>query len=283
MINNFLILKKLDYLSEKDEKRKEIDFAVQTINTNMQRLNYVEAQKDDDTIKYVFSIGGDGTMLYAMHSTIEKESTIIGINSGKLGFLPPFLPNDLNNQNFFNFIKTENDHKIEKRSILQHNLSGLTSGFAVNEYAISAENPHNIIDISLEIETNGVISGAGHYKSNALIISSACGSTAFNLNAGGAIVDPSIKCMQIMMMAPATLASRPLIIGENSIIHVKMNNKCRVYSDNNLINDIEETHTKTLSISLMKKQSKLLLPNNWNFYDVLSKKLHWNNGGECQL
>jgi len=218
-----------------------------------------------------------------MHSTIEKESTIIGINSGKLGFLPPFLPNDLNNQNFFNFIKTENDHKIEKRSILQHNLSGLTSGFAVNEYAISAENPHNIIDISLEIETNGVISGAGHYKSNALIISSACGSTAFNLNAGGAIVDPSIKCMQIMMMAPATLASRPLIIGENSIIHVKMNNKCRVYSDNNLINDIEETYTKTLSISLMKKQSKLLLPNNWNFYDVLSKKLHWNNGGECQL
>lgn len=283
MINNFLILKKLDYLSEKDEKRKEIDLAVQTINTNMQRLNYVEAQKTDNTIKYVFSIGGDGTMLYAMHSTIEKESTIIGINSGKLGFLPPFLPNDLNNQNFFNFIKTENDHKIEKRSILQHNLSGLTSGFAVNEYAISAENPHNIIDISLEIETNGVISGAGHYKSNALIISSACGSTAFNLNAGGAIVDPSIKCMQIMMMAPATLASRPLIIGENSIIHVKMNNKCRVYSDNNLINDIEETHTKTLSISLMKKQSKLLLPNNWNFYDVLSKKLHWNNGGECQL
>jgi len=68
MINNFLILKKLDYLSEKDEKRKEIDFAVQTINTNMQRLNYVEAKKDDDTIKYVFSIGGDGTMLYPVLS-----------------------------------------------------------------------------------------------------------------------------------------------------------------------------------------------------------------------
>ena len=222
-------------------------------------------------------------MLYAMHSTIEKDSTIIGINAGKLGFLPPFLPKDLNSKNFFNFTESIHNHKIEQRSILQHSLPNKQSGFAVNEYSISAENPHNIIDIYLEIETNGTISGAGHYKSNALIISSACGSTAFNLNAGGAIVDPSIKCMQIMMMAPATLASRPLIIGENSIIHIKMNNKCRIYSDNNLVYDVNDTEKNILSISLMKNQSKLLLPKNWNFYDVLSKKLHWNNGGECQL
>jgi len=50
-----------------------------------------------------------------------------------------------------------------------------------------------------------------------------------------------------------------------------------------LVYDVNDTEKNILSISLMKNQSKLLLPKNWNFYDVLSKKLHWNNGGECQL
>lgn len=280
-IKNFKIIKKLNYHLEDDEKRKEIDDASDYIEKHMLESGFIYASEKDYSIKYVFSIGGDGTMLYAMQNFVEKDSIIIGINAGKLGFIPPFMPVDLKKNDFFSFLESENEYKIEYRSLLKYDFKG-ENGLSVNEYAFSAENPHNIIDIYLEIETNGSISGAGHYKSNAMIISSACGSTAFNLNAGGAIIDPSIKCMQIVMMAPATLAARPLIIGENSIIHVKMNMKSRVYSDNNLIYDIDQTKNEKFSVSLLSKQSKVLLPKNWNFYDVLSKKLHWNNGGECQ-
>ncbi len=78
-------------------------------------------------------------------------------------------------------------------------------------------------------------SKAGRYKANGVLVSGPCGSTAFNMNAGGAIVDPSVKCMQILMIAPTTLGSRPIILGKNTTVNLFFHKKAKVFSDGILI------------------------------------------------
>ena len=274
MEKTFKICKKINFDTETLAKQVKIIEVIDIIRYKMTSHGFVESIDTDKSIQYVFSVGGDGTMLHSMHQHISKDSIIIGINAGNVGFLTPYSLDDVYNGNVFSFIEKES--RIEDRSILQHTL-GDKKGVAVNEYAITAQGPNDMIEFSIEVEAKGHISRAGHYKANTVIISGPCGSTAYNMNAGGAIIDPSMKSMQIVMVAPTTLGTRPLITGKNSIIHVKLKNSAKIFADGMYYGDINPDDS-ALSISLMQKESHVLVPENWNFYSVLSKKLHWNNG-----
>lgn len=280
MNKTFKICRKVNYASESPEKQHQVDAVVESILSKMSALGFKQADDNARTIDYVFAVGGDGTMLHTMHQHINKNSLVIGINAGNIGFLTPYNIEDIENGQLFNFLEREDAPRIEQRSILKHTLTGGKKplhGVAVNEYAITAEGPNDMIEFSIEVEAKGHISNAGHYKANAVVISGPCGSTAYNMNAGGAIVDPAMKCMQIVMIAPTTLSIRPLIIGKNSTIRIRFKNKAKIFPDGMLSHSILG-EGYTLDISLMKKESNILVPDKWNFYSVLSQKLHWNNG-----
>lgn len=280
-MNNYKICKKFNFDSETKEKQNQILELTKIIQNSMNSRGFIEADENSKDIKYVFSLGGDGTMLHSMHQHIHKNSIIIGINAGNVGFLTPYTIEDVVSGSLFDALFADKIQRIEDRSILKHVLmSGneKKTGVAVNDYAITAEGPNDMLDFSIEVEHRGHISKAGHYKANAIVISGPCGSTAYNMNAGGAIVDPSMKCMQIVMIAPTTLGTRPLIIGKNSTIRIHFHNKARIFPDGVFYGSVDTGKNEMLSITLMKKESKVLVPDDWNFYSVLSKKLHWNNG-----
>ncbi len=273
-MKTFNICRKLNYFTESLEKQKKVDMLTQHIQEKMKKVGYLEVDETSNEIDYVFSVGGDGTMLHSMHHNIWKNSLIMGINAGNVGFLTPYSIEDVINNDLISMI--ENNPRVEQRSILEHSVSG-KRGVAVNEYAITAPTPNGMIEFSIDVEHRGQISRAGRYRANALLVSGPCGSTAYNMNVGGAIVDPSVKCMQMVMVAPMTLGSRPLIIGLNSTIHVKVHSMGKIYSDGIEYHDILP-EKDTLSITLMRQESKIIVPKDWNFYSVLAKKLHWNNG-----
>lgn len=78
---------------------------------------------------------------------------------------------------------------------------------------------------------------------------------------------------------PTTLGTRPIIISNESIIHIKTYNFTKIYGDGVLIKEFNpQNHPSVFSISILKKESNVLVPKDWNFFSVLSKKLHWNNG-----
>lgn len=281
-MKNFRICRKLNYAIESDEKKANVDHLTAFIREKMVNAGYTEVletfEKDEaiDKIDYIFSIGGDGTMLHSMHHHIGKKSIVVGVNAGNVGFLTPYSIQDILSSDVVSMI--ENQPRIEQRSILEHSF-GLKKGVAVNDYAITAFTPNGMIEFSIEVEHRGQVSRAGRYRANALVVSGPCGSTAYNMNAGGAIVDPSVKCMQMVMIAPMTLGARPLIVGTNSIIHVTVHNTAKIFSDGMHYHDMSEDSNK-ISITLMEKESNILVPNDWNFYSTLAKKLHWNNGND---
>lgn len=284
-MNNYKICRKVNFDSESQEKQNQILNLTKIIQDTMNAKGFVEADDKSKEIKYVFSVGGDGTMLHSMHQHIHKNAIIIGINAGNVGFLTPYTIEDVITGSLFKSLSEDSVQRVEQRSILKHTLmSGDTkkTGVAVNDYAITAEGPNDMLDFSIEVEHRGHVSKAGHYRANAIVISGPCGSTAYNMNAGGAIVDPSMKCMQIVMIAPTTLGARPLIIGKNSTIRVHFHNKAKIFPDGMFYGSVPTGDKEMLSISLMKKESNVLVPDDWNFYSVLSKKLHWNNGRDVQ-
>lgn len=275
-MNNYKICQKLNYHQETAEKKANVDLVTNIIHEKMQSLGFQEVQKKDKNIQYVFSIGGDGTMLHTMHHHITKNSLVIGINAGNVGFLTPYNLSDVTSGNLFDFLENPDIvPRIEQRTVLNHIISG-KKGIAVNDYAVTAEGPNDMLNFSIEVEHRGHLSKAGNYRANAFVLSGPCGSTAYNMNVGGAIVDPTMKCMQLVMIAPTTLGTRPLIMGQNIHLHVTLHNKAKIFSDGMLAHTVEAGEKMT--ITLMKKESHILVPEDWNFYSMLSKKLHWNNG-----
>jgi NAD+ kinase len=273
MNKNFRICQKLNYSTETQEKKDNVDKVTKHIKEKMLACGFTQAGDKEKNIDYVFSIGGDGTMLHSMRSHLYKCSTVIGVNAGNVGFLTPYSLEDVLNSDVVSLI--EKNARIEKRSILAHACND-EKGYAVNDYAITALGPNDMLDFSVEIEHRDLNSRAGHYRANALVISGPCGSTAYNMNAGGAIVDPVVKCMQMVMIAPTTIGTRPLIISKRSKIHIKFEKPAKIFADGIFLQEIPQGSTFT--VSLMQRESNILVPQDWNFFNMLAKKLHWNNG-----
>lgn len=272
-MTTFHICRKLNYDTESVEKRAKVDQLTLFIRSKLTEAGYTEVDDNASTIDYIFSIGGDGTMLNSMHHNIWKKSLVVGVNAGNVGFLTPYSIEDILSSDVVSIL--ENQPRIENRSILEHAI-GDKRGVAVNEYAITATSPNGMVDFSVEVEHRGQIHRAGDYRANAVLISGPCGSTAYNMNAGGAIVDPSVKCMQMVMVAPTTLGSRPLIFGLNTTIHITTKNPANIYSDGIEYHKMQAGDK--ISILLMRQESEIIVPKDWNFYNALAKKLHWNNG-----
>lgn len=276
-MKTFKICRKLNYATETKEKQNNVDDVTQYIKEKMFAAGLVEANDKSKQVDYVFSIGGDGTMLHSMRSHLYKGSVVIGVNAGNVGFLTPYSLEDILDSDVVSLINE--DARIEKRSILAHDLCK-NKGYAVNEYVFKAQDASGMLDFSIEIEHRDLISRAGRYKADAVIISGPCGSTAYNMNSGGAIVDPVVKCMQLVMIAPTTLGSRPLIISKNSKIHITIHSPAKAFADGILIEDMQPERNNKSTISLLQRESNILVPQDWNFFSVLAKKLHWNNGKE---
>lgn len=280
-MSNYRINKKLNFDTETPEKQKLVTSLIEAIHKNMSSLGYEEASGKEKNIDYVFSVGGDGTMLHAMNTHVNKKSVIVGINAGNIGFLTPYTVEDALDGSLFEVIANKQT-RVEKRSILQSQFidtdGKIHKGVAVNDYAVTAEDPNEIIEFSIEVETHGHVSRVGRYRANAVVISGPCGSTAYNMSSGGAIIDPAMRCMQIALIAPLVLGTRPLVVGKTSTISVKFHTRCRIYDDGVMAHKVSIPKDEVLKISLMKNESKVLVPDDWNFYSVLSKKLHWNNG-----
>lgn len=165
----------------------------------------VDAVADDefaDVTDFVLSLGGDGTMLGAMRLLAGRPTPVLGVNHGNLGFLietsPAQLPRALNR-----IIKGE--FSLEPHSCLE-----LSSGeVAFNDIVFSAPRPWS--SVTLELRINDV--NHGHFRSDAVVVCTSTGSTAYNYAAGGPVISPSVPVIAVTPVAPMSGISRSLILG----------------------------------------------------------------------
>jgi len=170
-----------------------------------------EAIADADV---VIALGGDGTMLYTAHLVKGTDTPVLGINSGKLGFMANVQPKQIERA-LTGLLK--NDYTIDKRYMLEARSSDGDSHFALNEFLFSKKDTSSMI--RLEAEYDGQY--LNHYWADGLIISSPTGSTAYNLSAGGPIIMPGTEVMVLTPINPHTLTTRPLVLPSNKSLKIK--------------------------------------------------------------
>lgn len=159
----------------------------------------------------VLSMGGDGTFLKAASHVGNKNIPILGINTGRLGFLADVSPEELE-ETFEDIYK--NNYKIEDRSVLQVTSEGQplkSNPFGLNEIAVLKRDSSSMITIHTSI--NGAYLTT--YQADGLVIATPTGSTAYSLSIGGPVIVPHSNTIAITPVAPHSLNIRPIVINDD--------------------------------------------------------------------
>ena len=219
----------------------------------------------------VISMGGDGTFLTSAAQVGARGIPILGINTGRLGFLADISPEDIENALDAVF---DGRYTIEQRAVIAMTLDGETYHgypYALNEVAILKHDNSSLIEIDTHI--NGAL--LTNYMSDGLIISTPTGSTGYSLSVGGPIIVPRSGTFCLSPVASHSLSTRPVIVCDDVVITLSVRSR----SHNFLIavdgrsESISENTTITLrrapyAIGVMKVMHQ-------NFFDTLRDKMMW--------
>jgi NAD+ kinase len=221
-------------------------------------------------LDFLFSIGGDGTILDTLTS-IKKGIPVVGVNSGRLGFLSNTAKTEIKK-----VIKQlmEGDYRIEERTMLNLDTKAKLFGkynFALNELTVHKKDSSSMITIHVFV--NGLFLNS--YWADGLIIATPTGSTAYSLSCGGPIVMPNSDNFVITPIAPHNLNIRPIIVSDDSEIEIRVEGREEKFLAT-LDSRSEEISTKnTLVVSKSKLNINLVQFPNQNFFKTIRNKLYW--------
>jgi NAD+ kinase len=168
----------------------------------------------DEKPELILSLGGDGTVLRAAEIAYKSGAPILAINLGRVGFLTSadFQDAKAALDNYFS-----NKFALDRRRLLYANGPDF-KGWALNEAALEKENSSKMLALSISIDGK-VLST---YGADGIICSTATGSTAHAFSAGGPIMFPDVDAIEIIPIAAHALFSKPIILGKNSKIEIKV-------------------------------------------------------------
>lgn len=247
------------------------DFLVNEKKYAFRFANYFTGYEDlPKDLDFLISIGGDGTFLESVTLVRDSGIPIVGLNSGRLGFLANISSADIDNA--INSL-LEKNYVLEQRSLVGLYCNECLFGdfnFALNEVTIQ-KTSSSLITIHTYI--NDVFLNS--YWTDGLIIATPTGSTAYSLSVGGPIVTPDSKNFIISPIAPHNLNVRPIIIPDTSILKLKVEGRT---SDYILTLDSRSVVIEIGMEIVVKKspfQINLIKLNSIDYFSTLRGKLMW--------
>ncbi|MDO4224327.1 MAG: NAD kinase [Bergeyella zoohelcum] len=221
-------------------------------------------------INLFFSFGGDGTILNALTFIQDLEIPVIGVNTGRLGFLASFSKEEI----FKNIDSIlANELVLSKRSVLEIETKNgsIDHPFALNDLSIMRKETTSMITIDAHINDEFLTV----FWADGLIVSTPTGSTAYSLSCGGPIIAPINDNFVITPIAPHNLNVRPIVLKDDVEIKLKVESRVPKYSVS-LDSRLYELDTnEEIIIRKAPFELNLLLPKNMNFFDKLRERLLW--------
>lgn len=239
-----------------------------SIGSDTQIITSKEEMKEMD---FVLSVGGDGTLLDTVIQVGRLEIPIVGINTGRMGFLATVAKENI--QKAINDL-FENQYSLESRTLvsLESSRSAFNGmNFALNEFTIHKRDTSSMIIVHTYI--NGQYLNS--YWADGLIVATPTGSTGYSLSCGGPLITPGAKNFVITPVSPHNLNVRPIIVSDESVISFQIEGR----SEKFLISlDSRSTAIDaTVELKLRKADfsAKLVKFYGYNYFDTLRQKLNW--------
>lgn len=261
-------------------KEKDIDVIVYkpfynhlkaSLGIKLNTKTFLKKEDVKDDVEFVFSLGGDGTILDTVSWVGENEIPIVGINMGRLGFLAsisldkiPELVEAIQNGTYV----------IDKRSMLTVEANAplfKDSPFALNEFTIQRSDTSSMITVHTYLNGQHLNS----YWADGLIISTATGSTGYSLSCGGPIIYPNNDNFIITPVAPHNLNVRPLVVSDDVVLSFQIEGRTKKFLAT--LDSRVETIDNTFEIAVKKApfQAHMVRLNDMNFLNAIKEKLNW--------
>lgn len=229
------------------------------------------SHSDLKDIDLMIAIGGDGTMLNTLLYVRDSGTPVLGLNTGRLGFL-----STINTDEIDEVIAAidSGDYEIAPRTVLHlESAEGmfLPVNYALNEVAVHKNDISSMITINAYLDDIFLNS----YWADGLIISTATGSTAYSMSCGGPIVMPGTETLVITPIAPHNLNIRPLIVPDTAILRLEVEGREKQHLIS--LDSRSETvkNSQTLTISKAPFKMNLLRIRNQHFIQTIRQKLMW--------
>ncbi|WP_278793082.1 NAD kinase [Leyella stercorea] len=263
----------LDYLRSRDERvifdRPFRDYLMHDQHLDLSDVEVFDG--DDFDADYAVSIGGDGTFLKTAVRIGCKNTPIVGINMGRLGFLADVLPDEV--ETALAAI-IEGDYKIERHTAIEIRTHGGDfegCHYALNDIAVLKRDNASMISIRTSIDDSFLVT----YQADGLVVCTPTGSTAYSLSNGGPIIVPQTSTLCLTPVAPHSLNVRPVVISDNSRVELQVESR----SHNFLVAVDGRSYTMhegtTVSIQKAPFSTLIMKPNNRNYFSSLREKMMW--------
>lgn len=239
----------------------------------LEKFKIHEFEKLDASFNLLITIGGDGTILRAITYVGDLGIPIVGINTGRLGFLATIRFDEI--ERAMEHI-IQRDFKISERTLLSVTTTPEHSeiiqiNYALNEVAVSRKNTTSMITVETHLDDEYLTS----YWADGLIIATPTGSTGYSLSCGGPVITPADDSLVLTPIAPHNLSARPLVIPRDTTITLKVSGREDQYLIS-LDSRIATLHNSAIvTIKQAKFRIKMIELPNETFIDTLRRKLLW--------
>lgn len=217
----------------------------------------------------IIAIGGDGTLIRAAKHVTGRPVPILGVNSGRLGFLANTAQDQLERALA---MVCEGTHTLDRRSLLEATDSNGGSHIALNEFLFSKSSSASMIRVSAHYNGHFI----NTYWADGLIVATPTGSTAYNMSAGGPIVHPDSDVIVLTPISPHTLTTRPLVLPGNGRIGITVHpiGQEVLFSKDGEIADISTNRIEVQVVRSAHTIDLIQLPGQ-HYFDTLRTKLMW--------
>ncbi|MBU0720584.1 NAD(+)/NADH kinase [bacterium] len=216
------------------------------------------------------TLGGDGTLISVVRRSFEYQIPVLGIYAGNLGFLADVSMDELD---AFAQNLACGKFRIDERAVLEAKIlkdSEYLTLYAFNDIVLTRPSISNMISIETLVDAKAF----NTYNGDGVIVSTPTGSTAYNLSAGGPVLFPLTKVFALTPICPHSLTQRPVILpGEYSIEMRTPKNRALMIIDGQDKHELEQGESVYIRLAL--KSAKLIHREEFNYFDVLKKKLSW--------
>jgi len=269
-----------DLFDKLSDLNAEVYVQTSFYNFLREQLGYTPDKKGDTgenmmCLDIALSVGGDGTFLRTVLQIHHHTIPILGINTGRLGFLADISSNQINEtlEELF-----RGDYKIEERSLLQlvteeNDLFGFN--YALNEIAILKRESSSMITVHTFLNDDYLTS----YQADGLVIATPTGSTAYSLSVNGPIVLPQNDIFILSPVAPHSLNMRPIVIPDDFLITLKIESRTNSYKVS--LDGRSQAMPDEVEIKIKKADFTAHLVKRFHhtFYRTLREKLMWGADG----
>ncbi len=247
-------------------------FLVDELNTEPFYTSFFNSYLDfDNSCDFIFSVGGDGTFLHSVLNIRNFDIPVIGVNSGRLGFLADISENQVQNALTLIF---NHHYSIMERSMLQVDFCGMENldfNFALNEMAVLKTDTSSMINIYAYLGKELL----NNYWADGLIIATPTGSTAYSLSVGGPILTPDSANFVITPLAPHNLTVRPLVVPDNYEIELRIEGRGTHFLTSLDFRSVAVELSTIIKIKKAGFKLKTLQLPDQTFFSTLRNKLMW--------